>query len=397
MQVQSEEQVNITVSIIILNWNRTALMRECLEHVRKHTTGISYEIVVIDNGSEQAEVEQLRHICGEHDARLIELNRNLYCGEANNIGAEAAHGEILLLLNNDVTVGPGYVQPLLQTLREAYCAGAVGPKFVYPNGQLQEAGAYIRPDGWTIQYGKTSPPAEAITAKGSHIVDYCSAACLLIRRDVFLRAGGFDPLFDPAYFEDADLMLRLRSSGLFTYLCADVAVVHHENATSREVWDQEGLNSVIAANHRKFVERWGAYVSRRLFTDVEMPSFAPLPWTPAPDAPPGLPTIVMRGSGLVGQTGEWLEIVTLASRLASDHHVIFAAEEACSRCRILTLAARAQVSLGSFSIARSADLEEQHSHTSATLGIGENSALEILSGSGPLLGRLQEVLTATSR
>jgi GT2 family glycosyltransferase len=389
LEPQAGRETGVTVSIIILNWNRSSLTRDCLLHIQKHTSGVPYEIIIVDNGSSPDEVDLLRTICREHNARLIELNQNLYFGEANNIAAEAAQGEILLLLNNDVTVGAGYIQPLIKVLNEAYLAGAVGPKFIYPNGKLQEAGGYIRPDGWTIQYGKTSAPADAITARGPHIVDYCSAACLLLRRDVFLRAGGFDPLFDPAYFEDVDLMLRIRSMGLFTYLCADVTVVHHENATSKEVWDQESLSSVIITNHRRFVERWGNYVRHRLFTEVEMPVFAPLSWTPAAAVTTDIPTIVMQGTGLVEQTAEWTSIIILASKLAVDHHVVFAAEEACSRCRIFTLADRAGVALGSFSITRTSNLALRSSDTFVNLSIDAQRGFRIVSGTGPYLNLIE--------
>jgi GT2 family glycosyltransferase len=378
------------ISIVIVNWNKAELTRICLENISRKTTGIKYEIIVVDNGSGIEEIEALRKHCSEYDARLIELSQNLYFGEANNIGAEAAHGEILLLLNNDVVVPDGYLQPLLNVLNSAYKAGAVGPKFVYPNGELQEAGAYIRADGWTIQHGKTSGPAELIASCGPHIVDYCSAACLLIRRETFLAAGGFDPLFDPAYFEDVDLMLKLRSKGLLTYLCADVTVVHHENMTSRKVWDQKRFEGVIAENHKKFMGRWGDYIGRRLFVDVEIPTFDEISWTPTPEPPPNLPRVVIEGHGIVRQTQEWSEIVVLASRLSSDYHVVFAADEACSRCRIFTLGSRAGVRLGSFAIRRRSDVEARLNNSVISARSVKSTA--VLAVAEPHLERVRDAL-----
>jgi GT2 family glycosyltransferase len=379
------------ISIIIINWNKAALTRTCLENVCSNTTGVDYEIIVVDNGSDIDEIASLRQCCADFGAKLVELNQNLYFGEANNIAAEAASGDILLLLNNDVIVPAGYAQPLLDVLNSAYKAGAVGPKFVYPNGELQEAGAYIRADGWTIQHGKTSGPVESIASHGPHIVDYCSAACLLIDRDTFLAAGGFDPLFDPAYFEDVDLMLRLGAQGLFTYLCTDVTVVHHENVTSREVWDQKRFESLIAENHKKFTGRWGGYIGRRLFADVEMPSFGSISWTPVPESLPNLPVVVIEGPGLVQQIDEWSEIVILAGQLSSAYHVIFAAEEACSRCRILTLAIRAGVSLGSFTIRRKSDIKA--GSNDLVIAVRSAKAAEILAGPEPHRDQMRGLLT----
>jgi GT2 family glycosyltransferase len=389
-QVSSE----IDVSILIVNWNKSDLTQACLESIAENTTGVSYEVVVVDNGSSTDQIASLRQVCATYQARLVELNQNLYFGEANNIAAEAARGSTLLLLNNDVIVPPGYILPLLDTLNKAHRAGAVGPKFIYPDGRLQEAGAYIRPDGWSIQHGKADEPADVMITGGPHIVDYCSAACLLIHRDTFLSTGGFDPLFDPAYFEDADFMFKLRSRGLFTYLCTDVTVVHYENATSSEVWDRRRLDTVTLKNHQRFMERWGAYVSRRLYADVEMPRFEPISWSPAPENASHLPIVVVKGPGLIRQTQEWLDIVALASKLGREHHIVFAVEEACSRCRVLTLANRSGVQLGDFSITRTSEYEARPQETVLSFRNGASGVLELVSAAGPRLTQVRVSLEA---
>lgn len=265
-----------TLSILIVNWNGSALTETCMKAIDNHTKSVDFRMVVVDNGSRPDELERLRRSCALHDAHLIELNENLFFGRANNIGAEAATGEYLLLLNNDVTVTPGYIEPLMAALRAGFQAGAVGPRFVYPDGRLQEAGAYIRPDGWSIRHGRDESPNPLIAGPGLHIVDYCSAACLLLRRDVFMQFGGFDALFDPAYFEDVDLSFRLRSKGLFTYYCGDVTVVHAENETSSLVWTDRQMNGVILESHRKFMLRWGAYVTSRMEADLELARQLPI-------------------------------------------------------------------------------------------------------------------------
>ncbi|MBO1905792.1 glycosyltransferase family 2 protein [Microvirga sp. 3-52] len=393
MRDHNRSDLNIDVSIIIVNWNKSELTLTCLRSIAENTFGVTYEVIVIDNGSDADQISSLRQVCATYQAHLIELKQNLFFGEANNIGAEFARGATLLLLNNDVIVPAGYILPLLDTLNNAYCAGAVGPKFIYPDGRLQEAGAYIRPDGWSIQHGKADASAHVISMNGPHIVDYCSAACLLIRRDVFLRAGGFDPLFDPAYFEDADLMFRLRSGGLFTYLCTDVTVVHYENATSSEVWDRRRLDEVTIENHRRFMERWGAYISQRLFADVEMPSFGEILWTPE-EEDPDLPVVRIHGPGQVRQSREWTDIIVLASKLAAGHHIILVADEACSRCRVFTLACRAGVKLRSFSIARASAVETHSEDSIISLRVGVQKTVELVSASGPRLDHIRNALQA---
>jgi len=343
---------DILLSIIILNWNRCDLTLDCIEPVRRHTSGILYEIIVVDNGSRASDVGKLQIARGYLDFQLILLNQNLYFGEANNIGAERARGEHLLLLNNDVTVVPGYAKTLLGALQTADSAGAVGPKFVFPDGRLQEAGGDLRPDGWTAQHGKTEAAAPALSGPSLHAVDYCSAAYLMLRRDVFLEMAGFDPLYDPAYFEDVDLMLRLRSRGLFTYLCGDVTVVHQENATSQSVWDPQRRYRVIADNHDRFMARWGDYVARRLYEDIDPPRYEPVGWAPEPDEAAGLTKLVLDGPGLVQDSRQWLDLIRRASEAPPDVHVVLTADEASSRCRAYALAARVGVRLAHFSIRR---------------------------------------------
>ena len=84
--------------------------------------------------------------------------------------------------------------------------GAVGPKLVYPDGQLQEAGAIVWSDGTTYTYGRGDDPSKP---EYNYVreVDYCSAACLLVRRDLFEQLGGFDERYAPAYCERCGLVL----------------------------------------------------------------------------------------------------------------------------------------------------------------------------------------------
>jgi GT2 family glycosyltransferase len=352
-----------------------------------------YEIIVVDNGSDPSEYGLVSQACETFDARLISLNQNLYFGEANNIAAEAACGKMLLFLNNDVILTPQYIEPLISTLDHAFCAGAVGPRFIYPDGRLQEVGAYIRADGWTIRHGNSDAPSDIITAPGHHIVDYCSAACLLMRRDVFLSVGGFDPLFDPAYFEDVDLMLRLRSMGLYTYLCPNVTVIHDENTTSKVVWDNDGHLAIVAKGHAKFVKRWGIYLKRRIFSDDHLPEMRSIAWEPEKQVPDNIQIVFFQGPGLICQSLLWAEIIALAARLSDRFHIVLAADEACSRCRVLTLAKKLEVSIASFSISKASDLKISHENTLIVFSENIDGNIAISSSCGPNVDQVQAALS----
>jgi len=338
------------VSIIILNWNKSSLTIECVEAVRRNTHAVTYEIIVVDNGSASSERETLRK--GLRDVRLVSLSENMFFGEGNNIGAEVACGEFLLFLNNDAFVSPNCIDDLVANFATCFSAGAIGPKFLNPDGTLQEAGAFLRPGGWPIQQGRNGLPLAAHFDHGCHIVDYCSAACLMIRRTVFLTLAGFDPLFDPAYFEDADLCLRLRSMGLYVYYAADISVVHIQNATSMEMWTGAGLNEIFFGNHRKFLDRWGDYLSNRLEDDIPFPRVALAPDIRPVSERTGAKRILLRSKNNIRMAEESYALLRHAAELSRTCRVVIATPEICSRLRIRSICQKLSVTLRDFDQAR---------------------------------------------
>ena len=126
------------VSIIVLNFNKSDLTRECLNHIVANTTGRRYEIVIVDNGSDPAETQNLSGL--DFEFKLVMLPVNRYFGEGNNIGVEASRGRYLVFLNNDAFATPNWLEPLIAVLENQLAAGGVGPKLLYPDGRLQEAG-----------------------------------------------------------------------------------------------------------------------------------------------------------------------------------------------------------------------------------------------------------------
>jgi GT2 family glycosyltransferase len=99
-----------------------------------------------------------------------------------------------------------------------------------------------------------------------------------MRRSDFLNLGGFDPIFDPVYFEDADLAMRLRSLGLFTYYCGRAVVYHHTEATWRREWTPDERDRIISANHANLLKRRGDFLKRRVHEDSEPDCLASLKW-----------------------------------------------------------------------------------------------------------------------
>ncbi|HEY7515164.1 MAG TPA: glycosyltransferase, partial [Vicinamibacteria bacterium] len=188
---------NPTVSVVLPVHNHVDYTLSCLEAMARHRPEASFEVVVVDD------------LSTDETPRLLGLVENLVYlrNEANlgflrtvNRGAHAARGRYLLILNSDTQPQPGWLDALLAAFDDP-AVGLAGSKLIYPSGHLQEAGAVLRADGAVELVGLDDDPGlpEYNVARE---VDHCSAASVMVPRDLFLELGGFDELYAPAYFED---------------------------------------------------------------------------------------------------------------------------------------------------------------------------------------------------
>ena len=215
-------------SIVIPVHDRSALTARCLAAVIQRTPPGTYEVIVIDNGSTDRTADVLARAEG---LRVIRNTRNEGFGPACNQGLAVATGEFVAFLNNDTVVTENWLGPLVATLEGDPSIGAVGAQLLFPDGRLQEAGGVVGPDGRAWHYGRGDDPQRP-EYRYVREVDYCSAACLLVRRTVLERFGGFDPAYAPAYYEDVDLCFRLRAHGFRVVYQPRARVVHVEGGTA---------------------------------------------------------------------------------------------------------------------------------------------------------------------
>ena len=216
------------VSIVIPVFNRAAHTYHCLQALIERTPPGAYEIIVIDNASTDETSRVLTHVKG---LRVVTNAENRGFVDACNQGAAAARGAFLLFLNNDTVVLDGWLQAMLETLAGDPKAGAVGARLLYPDGRLQEAGSILWNDASGWNYGRGEDP-DLPHYRYRRPVDFCSGACLLVRRALFERLGGFDARFAPAYYEDVDLCFGLRRLGYEVVYQPKARVVHVEGATA---------------------------------------------------------------------------------------------------------------------------------------------------------------------
>jgi GT2 family glycosyltransferase len=268
-------QENPEVSIIIPVHNNAKLTLECLTTIAQRTDEVAYEIIIVDDGSDADTVEILqtvRHIS------LIRHEERAGFSRSCNQGANAARANFLLFLNNDTQVMKGWLKPLLDVFSDKDRVGAVGPKVLFPDGRLQEAGCIINRNGTAELIGFVDDP-NLPRYNFIREVDYCSGVSLMVNADVFREIGGFDELYSPAYYEDVDLCFKLRARGLKNFYCPDAAIIHHLSATANKI-DSSFKLQLVARNRQKFLERWQEALdnlNRVKLIAFYLPQYHPIP------------------------------------------------------------------------------------------------------------------------
>jgi len=262
------------VSVIVLNYNQAETTVECLDALARARSDLIREIIVVDNGSAPEELAILHARQARKDFELVEIGVNRFFGEGNNIGVDFAHGDYIVFLNNDAFVQPGWIEALSDTMRHDPLVAAVGPMFLYPDGRVQEVGGVIVPTGDAVQIGKGAVwgPDHYDTPCA---VDYCSAACLMMRRADFLRVGGFGLEWEPAYYEDTDLCLKLWTQCGKVMVNPKARVVHIESKTTSDRRLQ--LHDISEINRARFVKKWGPWIEARQTAHLANLALAPRP------------------------------------------------------------------------------------------------------------------------
>jgi GT2 family glycosyltransferase/glycosyltransferase involved in cell wall biosynthesis len=238
------------VTIVIPMFNKASYAYLALESLLGSEPDLAFELVLVDNASTDETPALLKQL---ENIRTRENERNLGFGAACNLGASLARGDYVCFLNSDTLVTPGWLTALLQTIKNYPRCGAVGSKLVHPDGKLQEAGSIIWQGGTTSGYGRGADPLQPEYCYVRE-VDYCSAACLLVRKDLFTSVGGFDDRYAPAYYEDADVCLSIRQAGYKVVYQPNAVVFHVEFGSSD---GGQGI-ALQLRNRDRFIAKWAS-------------------------------------------------------------------------------------------------------------------------------------------
>lgn len=216
------------VTIIVPMYGQPLLTYTCLKSIHANTAPGSYEVLVVDDASPEVAAQELAAVTG---VRFVRNETNVGFVHSCNKASALARGAILVFLNNDTIVTPGWLSALAAVLRDHPDAGLVGAKLIYPDGRLQEAGGVVWRDGSAWNFGRDDDPHKP-EYNYLREVDYCSGACMAVDHALFDQIGGFDARFAPAYCEDSDLAFAVRRAGRKVFYQPLATVVHFEGGTS---------------------------------------------------------------------------------------------------------------------------------------------------------------------
>jgi GT2 family glycosyltransferase len=216
----------IEVSVIVVSWNGRHHLERCLPAVAAQQD-VSFEIIVVDNGSSDGTVEYVRERFP--GIRLVPSPENRGFAGGSNLGARHARGRYLAFLNNDTMADPRWLRALLDGIDHAVGFALTTARIVYMHdpGIIDSAG-----DGmlrWGGAFKRLHGAPAHLAADSREVFGVCGAACLMPRA-VFEELGGFDEAFFASH-EDVDLSYRARLRGYRCRYVADAIVRHHGSAT----------------------------------------------------------------------------------------------------------------------------------------------------------------------
>lgn len=240
-------------SVVIPTVNNLVYTKLCVESTLANTEYPNYELIVVDNGSEDGTAGYLREVSARHGhVRTLVNERNMGFAAAINQGLGAAGGDVLVCLNDDTLVPRGWLTRLVHHLADP-TVGLVGP---VTNRTCNEAQIDVpyRTYGEFLRFARERGEA---SGRAPFEIRMLAMFCVAMPRRVYERVGPLDDRFGVALFEDEDYALRVRAAGL-RVVCAEDTFVHHFGQASVGKLAASGeYGRLFEANRRRFEAKWG--------------------------------------------------------------------------------------------------------------------------------------------
>ncbi len=247
----NKKSFDLLVSIIVLTKNQLTYTKQCVESIFQHTN-VPFELIIVDNASIDGTRPYINQTAQKYKNVKVLLNEeNKGFGGANNQGIACSSGKYILLLNNDVIVTKDWIQGLVKGMNAHSQCGILGPVSNYvqppqlindPVYQLENLDSYSRNHQQTYKDQLTE-------------VERVIGFCMLIKREVINKIGGFDLRFQKGNFEDDDFCLRALLAEYKCVIAQEVFIHHYGSITFK---NSKELNHQVLYNQNshEFINKW---------------------------------------------------------------------------------------------------------------------------------------------
>jgi O-antigen biosynthesis protein len=299
------------VSLIIPTRNGLSLLRQCIESIQKNTCYPNYDIIIVDNGSDDvATLDYFKALSSAPNVQVLRIDAPFNYSALNNAAVKLAKGELVALLNNDIEViSPNWLDEMVSHALQPD-VGAVGARLWFPNGTLQHGGVVLGIHGWAAHAHNHFPKGSLGYQGRMAVVSEFSAvtgACLVVSKANYLSVGGLNDDALKISCNDVDFCLKLQKSGLRNVWTPFADLVHHESAT-RGFEDTPFKKARFASELAYMQKHWGEVLAND-------PAYSPnltlnsqdfsLAW------PPRMPSLVRQLNLQPGQAALYERLATL--------------------------------------------------------------------------------------
>ena len=270
------------VSVIIPTRNALSLMKKCLSSLRRRTSYPNYDIIVIDNQSDdESFLEYIQEERLNGLLKVIKYDKPFNHSDMNNIAASSVNSELIVLMNNDIEiVSDKWLEQLVASAQIDRSIAAVGGLLLYPDGKVQHGGMILGlygTAGHAHKYVYSGLPGYLGRLHALQETSGITAALVLVRRSSFEHIGGFDSNRYPTLYNDVDLCIRLRKEGNRCIYNPTVRAVHYETKTRPVNSEELVYQKRLVSDYAEILNRDPFYNPNLAFNNEQFHGFRQFP------------------------------------------------------------------------------------------------------------------------
>jgi GT2 family glycosyltransferase len=267
-KVERKVKGNPLVSIIITTRDNKEILEQCIKSILNKTSYKNYEIIIVDNNSCKPEtLGYFDYLLGKYPDRIrvLPYPKPFNFSDMNNYAIKRSNGKYIILLNNDIEViTPKWIDELLAHSQRSE-VGVVGAKLLYPDGRIQHAGVLIGAGGVADHLFRNWKDEEEGYFFRKDVIEDLScvtAACMMVRKEVFKEVGGLDSSNLAIAFNDVDFCLKVKEHGYLIVYNPFARLYHHEGfSRGKDTY----MNTRFLKENKFMKDKWGVKLKRDPF------------------------------------------------------------------------------------------------------------------------------------